>query len=130
MAYDVSSALLSWLPILTYKTSLALFQIQILIEYAYLLHTECIYSNQTTIRTLHRLSHYYISRVRVMVLNATFSNISVVSWRSVLLVEETKVHEESHRPAASHSQTISHNVVSSARRLNEIRNHIVGGDRC
>jgi hypothetical protein len=27
-----------------------------------------------------------------MVLNATFSNISVVSWRSVLLVEETKVH--------------------------------------
>jgi hypothetical protein len=26
---------------------------------------------------------------RVMVLNATFNNISVISWRSVLLVEET-----------------------------------------
>jgi hypothetical protein len=25
----------------------------------------------------------------VMVLNATFNNISVISWRSVLLVEET-----------------------------------------
>jgi len=27
----------------------------------------------------------------VMVFNATFSNISVISWRSVLLVEETGV---------------------------------------
>ena len=26
-----------------------------------------------------------------MVFNATFNNISVISWRSVLLVEETKV---------------------------------------
>ena len=30
-----------------------------------------------------------IRRVRVMVFNATFNNISVISWRSVLLVEET-----------------------------------------
>jgi len=29
--------------------------------------------------------------VRAMVINATFSNISVISWRSVLLVEETGV---------------------------------------
>ena len=34
-----------------------------------------------------------------MVLNATFNNISVRSWRSVLLVEETG---ENHRPGASH----------------------------
>jgi hypothetical protein len=27
-----------------------------------------------------------------MVFNATFNNISVISWRSVLLVEETGVH--------------------------------------
>ena len=27
--------------------------------------------------------------VRIMVLNATFNNISVILWRSVLLVEET-----------------------------------------
>jgi hypothetical protein len=31
--------------------------------------------------------------VRVMVFNATFNDISLVSWQSVLLVEET---EESH----------------------------------
>ena len=34
-----------------------------------------------------------------------FSNILVVSWRSVLLVEETGVPGENHRPAASHWQT-------------------------
>jgi hypothetical protein len=33
-------------------------------------------------------------RVRVMVFNATFNNISVISWRSVLLVEETGVPGE------------------------------------
>jgi len=27
--------------------------------------------------------------VRIMMFNATFNNISVISWRSVLLVEET-----------------------------------------
>jgi len=37
-----------------------------------------------------------------MVLNATFNNISVISLESVLLVEETGVPEENHRPAASH----------------------------
>jgi hypothetical protein len=45
-----------------------------------------------------------------MMLNATFNNISVLSQRSVLLVEET---EENHRPVASHWQTLSHSVVSS-----------------
>ena len=30
-------------------------------------------------------------RVRVMVINATFNNISVISWRSILFVEETGV---------------------------------------
>ena len=37
-----------------------------------------------------------------MVLNAIFNNISVISWRSVLLVGETEVPEEKHRPATSH----------------------------
>ena len=45
-----------------------------------------------------------------MVFNATFNNISVISWRSVLLVEETRVPEENHRPVASHCQTLSHNI--------------------
>jgi hypothetical protein len=39
--------------------------------------------------------------VRVMVFNATFNNISVISRRSVLLVEETGVPGESHRPVTS-----------------------------
>ena len=38
----------------------------------------------------------------VMVFNATSNNISVISCRSVLLVEETGVPIENHRPAASH----------------------------
>ena len=36
-----------------------------------------------------------------MVFDATFSNISVTSWWSVLLVEETRVPGENHRPVAS-----------------------------
>ena len=40
-------------------------------------------------------------KVRIMVFNATFNNISIISWRSVLLVEETGVPGEN-RPAASH----------------------------
>ena len=40
----------------------------------------------------------------VMVFNATFNNISVISWRSVLLVEITGV------PGAIDWKTLSHNV--------------------
>jgi hypothetical protein len=36
--------------------------------------------------------------VMVMVFNATFNNISVMSWWSVLLVEETGVSGENHQP--------------------------------
>jgi hypothetical protein len=36
-----------------------------------------------------------------MVFNATFNNILAMSWRFVLLVEETGVPGENHRPAAS-----------------------------
>jgi hypothetical protein len=53
--------------------------------------------------------------IRVMVFNATFNNISVISWWSVLLVNETRVAGENHYlPDATHWQTLSHNVVSSA----------------
>jgi hypothetical protein len=40
--------------------------------------------------------------VRFMVFNATFNNISDISWRSVLLVDETGGTRENHRPVASH----------------------------
>ena len=41
-------------------------------------------------------------RVIVMVFNATFNNSSVISLRSVLLVEETRVPGENYRPTTSH----------------------------
>ena len=34
----------------------------------------------------------------IFVLNATISNISALSWRPVLVVEEAEVHGENHRP--------------------------------
>jgi hypothetical protein len=57
--------------------------------------------------------HIPFSRVGwfVLVFNSISNNISVISWRSVLLVEETGGPRESHRPVASHWQTLSHNVV-------------------
>ena len=55
--------------------------------------------------------------IRGMVFNATFNNISVISWWSVLLMDETGVPWENHRPATSHWQTLSHNDVSSTPRL-------------
>jgi hypothetical protein len=68
-------------------------------------------SHYTQSRTFFYLSyvleivHYYdvcpftikkekMVRIRVMVLNATFINISVISWRSVLFVAETGVSGE------------------------------------
>ena len=62
-----------------------------------------------------------------MVFNATFNNILVVSWRSVLLVDETGVLGENHRPAASKRQPLSHNVVHLT--LSAIKNHNISGDR-
>jgi hypothetical protein len=50
------------------------------------------------------------SRIRVMALTTTFNNILVISWRSVLFVDET---EEINLPVVSYWQTLSHNVVSS-----------------
>jgi hypothetical protein len=44
---------------------------------------------------------FVLWEVRVIVFNATFNNISVISWQSVLLVEETGVPGETHRPVAS-----------------------------
>jgi len=62
-----------------------------------------------------------------MVFNATFNNISVILWRSVLLVEETGGPGENRRPVASHRKFVLHNVVHLA--LIEIRTHNISGDR-
>jgi hypothetical protein len=46
---------------------------------------------------------YDVYRVRFIVFNDTFNNISVIYlWWSVLLVEETGIPEENHPPVASH----------------------------
>ena len=59
-----------------------------------------------------------------MVFNATFNNISVISWGSVLLVEETRVPVENHRPVVSHLQTLLYNVG-----LNGAQTYNSSGDR-
>ena len=59
---------------------------------------------------------YRFGLVWFMVFNATVNNISVILWRSVLLVEETRVPRENHQPATSHQQALSHNVVPSTPR--------------
>ena len=58
----------------------------------------------------------------LMVFNAIFNNISLISWRSVLLVE--KIGGPRRKPPTCHK---SHNVVHIA--LIEIRTHIISGDR-
>ena len=63
-------------------------------------------------------------RFRFMIFIAIFNNISVISWQSVLLVEENGGPRENHWSAASHWQTLSQNVVSSTPRLSWIRYNI------
>jgi hypothetical protein len=75
----------------------------------------------------HKHSGLFCLFVCLMVFNATFNNISVISCRSVLLVEETGGPGENHRPVASHWQALSHNVVHLT--LIEIRTHNISGDK-
>jgi hypothetical protein len=62
-----------------------------------------------------------------MMFNVTFNNISVISWRSVLLMEQTEV------PRGNHWHTLSHNVVSSTPRHErgfELTTSVVIGTDC
>jgi len=58
-----------------------------------------------------------------MVFNTTLNNIPVISWQSVLLVEETRVPRENHWLAASHWQTWSYNVSSIHRHELDFNSH-------
>jgi hypothetical protein len=40
--------------------------------------------------------------VMVYMYKATFNNISDISWQSILLMEETRLPGENHRPVTSH----------------------------
>ena len=51
-------------------------------------------------------------RVWFMMFNATFNNISVISWQSLSWRRKpNRAQRDNHQPVASHWQTISHNVV-------------------
>ena len=58
--------------------------------------------NQPTSYNVHVKVNTIRASDRVVVNNATFNNISAISWRSVLLVEETGVPGEKNRPVAIH----------------------------
>ena len=77
----------------------------------HIIHTPWIIliSNPRIIITISPYMNY--RGVRIMVFNATFNNILVISWQLVLLVEETGVPRENHWPAESHWQTFWQNVV-------------------
>ena len=70
-------------------------------------------------QAVHYLSYFYAEKrlndffvVDFFVLNATFSNISAISWRPVLVVEGAGVPREKHLPWASNWSTLSLTAVS------------------
>ena len=65
--------------------------------------------------------------VCLMVFNATFNNILVISLRSVLLMEESGGPEKTTNLSQVTDKLLSHNVVHLA--LIEIRIHSSSGDR-
>ena len=63
---------------------------------------KCIACKIRSIDILAKFVAYIFLNDGLMVFNATFSNISVILWWSVLLVEQSGVPEETHRPVVSH----------------------------
>jgi hypothetical protein len=64
-----------------------------------------------------------------MVFNATFSNILIILWRSVLLLEENEVHVlEKTTDLSQVTDKLYHIMLSSTPRLRWIRTCYVSGD--
>ena len=64
---------------------------------------------------------FFVDLCQIMVFNATFNNISVISWQSLLLVKETEVPGENHR-----SVQLYHIMLPF---MNRVRIHNFSGDR-
>ena len=69
-------------------------------------------------------------RVCLMMFNATFNNISVISWRSVLLVDEIRGPRENHWPVASHWQLYQIMLHTSPWSRFELTRSVVIGTYC
>ena len=79
----------------------------------------CIISDQASYYNLLWFGFVYIAKRHYQ------QYFSYISWRSVLLVEETEVSGENHRPVASHWQTLSHNAVSSTSKIERLKKRVI-----
>ena len=99
--------------IIIITSHLSLIEINYLINFNVVLYLNCTINEDLTDfivlahwnNSLQIMLHSALAWFSFIMPNATFNNISVISWQSVLLVEETGVTGENHQPVTCHWQT-------------------------